>query len=95
MCNRYHELNVSHTLAANLALGNLNAATVANNALVADAFVLTAVTLPVLHRSEYLLTEESVTLRLEGSVIYCLGFQNLAMRLLRIVSGEARLMVIL
>ncbi len=60
---------MSHTLTADRGLGNLNTAAITDDALIADLLVLAAVTLPVLHRSKNALTEKSILLRLQRSVV--------------------------
>ena len=71
------ELDVAHALAAYLRAGDLHAALVADDALVADALVLAAVALEVLGRPEDLLAEEAVLLRLERPVVDRLRLRNL------------------
>src|SRR5207253_11024163 len=60
--------------------GDLHPAAVADDAAVADALVLAAVTLPVLHRAENALAEQPVALRLERPVVDGLGLGDLAPR---------------
>ena len=60
---------MAHALATNLRACDLYTAALADDAFKADALVLAAVALPVLRRAEDLLAEESVLLRLEGSVV--------------------------
>src|SRR5207245_10504640 len=67
-------------LAAHLGQGDLHPASVADDAAVADALVLAAVTLPVLHRAENALAEQPVALRLEGPVVDGLGLGDFAPR---------------
>ena len=69
MGNRCRQCDVSHTLTTNGGLGHLNTAAVTDDALIADLLILAAVALPVLDRSENALTEESVLLRLQRSVV--------------------------
>jgi hypothetical protein len=59
-------------------LGHLDAALLADDALVADALVLAAVALPVLGRTEDALAEEAVALRAERAVVDGLRLQDLA-----------------
>ena len=66
---RSSQLYVTHTLTANLSLGNFDAAAVADYALIANALILTAVALPVTGRSENALAEKTIPLRLQGAVI--------------------------
>ena len=63
------QFDVAHALAADLRLGDLDAAAVADLALIADALVLTAVALPVLRRSKDALAVQAVALRLQGAVV--------------------------
>lgn len=72
------KLNVTHTLAANLCLCNLNVAALADLALVADTLIAAAVALPVLERSEDFFAEKTVAFGLEGAVIDSLGLCDLA-----------------
>ena len=72
------QLDVAGTLTANLLLGNFDAATVADDALITDALVLAAGALIVLRRTEDTLAEQTVALRLVGTVVDGLGFGNLA-----------------
>ena len=60
---------MTHTLTPDLALGDLDAAAVADLALVADLLILTAVALPVLGGSEDALAEQTVAFGLEGTVV--------------------------
>ena len=78
MCHWHDELDVSGTLTAHLLLGNLNTATVADDALVANTLVLAAGALIVLRRTKDTLTEQAVALWLIGTVVDGLRFGNLA-----------------
>ena len=71
---------MSHSFTTHFSLGNFNAAAVADNALITDFFILSAMALPVLGRSENTLAEKTVPFRLEGSVIYCFGLLDLTVR---------------
>src|SRR5438034_1223267 len=71
--HRHRELDVPHALAAHLGERDLHAAAVADDAAVADALVLAAVALPVLHRAEDALAEQPIPFRLEGPVVDGLG----------------------
>ena len=64
MGDRGGQRNVADTLPADAGFRNLNAASVADNTLVSDLFIFTAMALPVLARSEDPLTEQTVLLRL-------------------------------
>src|SRR5262249_2849859 len=72
------QVDVAHALAPNLLARHLDAAPLADDALVADALVLAAVALPVLRRTEDALAEEPVALRLQRSVVDGLGLGDLA-----------------
>ena len=74
------QFDMAHSLAADLGTGNFNTTLVTDLALVADTFILTAVTLPVLGRSKYLFTEKTVLFRLKSTVIYCFGLGDLTVR---------------
>src|SRR5439155_17439284 len=69
MRDRRSEVDVTHPLTADLLARHLDAAALADDALVADALVLAAVALPVLGRTEDALAEEAVALRLERAVV--------------------------
>ena len=74
------EADVAHPLAPHLGARHLDAALVADDALVTGALVLTAVALEVLGRAEDLLAEEPVLLRLQRAVVDRLGLRDLAVR---------------
>ena len=78
MAHRSGQLDVAHALTADLGLGDLDAAAVADLALVADALILAAVALPVLGRSKNALAVQAVTLRLQGAVVDGFGLFDLA-----------------
>ena len=69
MRHRSCKLDVSHTLSTNGRFGYFNTASVADNAFIANFFVLSTVALPVLARSENPFTEKTILLRLQGSVV--------------------------
>jgi hypothetical protein len=60
---------MTHALAPDLLPRHLDAAALADDALVADALVLAAIALPVLGRTEDALAEETVALGLERAVV--------------------------
>ena len=70
------KLNVTHTLTSYLLGSNLNAALLTDLALKANSLILTAKTFPVLSRAKDTLTEKTVTLCLESTVVdgLCLGY---------------------
>ena len=78
--DRRGQVDMTHALAANLLAGDLDAAALADDPLVADALVLAAVALPVLGRAENALAEETVALGLERAVVDRLGLGDLARR---------------
>ena len=80
VAHRRGELDVAHPLAANLGAGDLDAALVADDALVAVALVLSAVAFPVPRRTEDALAEKTVALRAERAVVDGLGLRDLAVR---------------
>ncbi len=67
--DRDGQVDVTQPLAPHLGLRHLDAAAVADDPAVADALVLAAVALPVLHGTEDLFTEQPVALRLERPVV--------------------------
>ena len=84
------ELDVASALTTHFLLGDLHAATVAHDALVADALVLAAVALVVLGRTEDALAEEAVALGLVGTVIDDLWFQHFAVRVVLYLLGRCQ-----
>ena len=70
---------MAHALTANLAARDFNAALVADDALIANALVLTAVALPVARWPEDALVEEAVLLWLQRAVVDRLGLRDLAL----------------
>ena len=78
MCNRNHQLDVSHTLTAHFLLSYLYTATLAHNTFVTNTFVLTAMALIVLGRTEDALAEQTITLRFVGTIVDGLRFENLS-----------------
>ena len=69
MGNRSSQFDMSHPLPANGSLGDFHAAAVADHAFVADLFIFSTVTLPVLGRPEDPLAEQTVFFRLQSSVV--------------------------
>src|SRR6185436_18315313 len=80
VADRARQLDVAHPLATDLAARDLDAALVADDALVANPLVLPAVALPVLGRTEDALVEQTVLLWLEGPVVDRLGLRDLTLR---------------
>ena len=69
VADRRSELNVAHALASDLRSGDLDAASFTNDAFVFNLLIASASALPVLDRAEDTLTEKTVTLRLERTVV--------------------------
>ena len=78
--HRNGQLDVADAFAAHLLLGNLHAAAVADDTFVADAFVLAAVALVILYRTEDALAEQTVPLGLVRTVVDGFRFEHLAAR---------------
>src|SRR5439155_16830229 len=74
------ELDVAHALAAHFGPRHLDAALVADDALVAVALVLSAVAFPVPGGTEDALAEKTVALRAERAVVDRLRLRDLAVR---------------
>ncbi len=72
------QVDVAHAVAAHAAVGDLDAAAVADDALVLHAAVLAAAALPVLLRTEYALAEQAVPLGAVGAVVDRLRLGDLA-----------------
>jgi hypothetical protein len=67
--DRHGELDVAHAFATDASEGYFDAATVADDALVLDALVLSAGALPIPGGTENALAEEAALLWFEGAVI--------------------------
>ena len=80
---RANKLNVSHSLSSNFGLRYFNSAVRANDALKANFIVFSTGAHPILSRSENLLAEESVSFRLESSVVDSLRLCYLTVRPLK------------
>src|SRR5205823_8519663 len=80
VADRRRQLDVAHALAAHLGPRHLDAALVADDALVAVALVLSAVALPVPGGAEDALAEKTVALRAERAVVDRLRLRDLAVR---------------
>ena len=75
---RSSKFDVTHTFTTNLCFCNFYATLFANNTLVADAFVLTAVAFPVFDRSKNLFAEKTVFFWFLCAVVDSFGFFNFA-----------------
>ena len=71
---------MSQALTAHLGLGYFHTAFIADHAAVLHAFVFSAETLPIRHRTKNAGAEETVALGLEGAVVDCFWFGHLTMR---------------
>ena len=69
MADGHGEFDMAHAFAADAGEGDLDAATVADDAAVLDALVLAAGAFPVLDRAEDALAEQAALFRLEGAVV--------------------------
>ena len=78
--DRRGQVDVAHALAADAAVRDLDAAPVADDALVLHALVLAAEALPVALGTEDPLAEQAVLLRPVGAVVDGLGLLDLAER---------------
>ena len=74
------KLDVSHTFSSYFRAGNFYAALIADNALIAYSFVLTAMAFPVLCRSENPFAEKTVSFGFLRTVVDCFGLRNFAVR---------------
>jgi hypothetical protein len=71
---------VAHALASHRGLGDLNATTLADNALEAHALVLAARAFPVTRGPENLLAEQAIFLGLQRAVVDRFGLLDLTVR---------------
>ena len=69
MSNRRGQLNMSHSFAANLGKRDFDAALFADDAAIFHSLVLSAQTLIVLDRTENAGAEQTVSLRLERTIV--------------------------
>ena len=76
--DRSGQVDMAHALAPDLGAGHLDAAALADDALVADPLVLAAVALPVLGGTEDALAEQPVLLGLQRPVVDRLRLRHLA-----------------
>ena len=79
--HRHDEGDVAHAFTPHLLFGDLDAAAVADDPLVADPLVLSAVALVILHGTEDALAEQTVAFGLVGAVVDGFGLEHLAARL--------------
>ena len=89
VCYRHHQLDVSATLATHFLLCYLNTASVADDTFVTNALVLATGTLVVACRTEDALTEQTVTLRLVGTIVDGFRLGYLAIRIFQNLLGRS------
>ncbi len=77
MCHRNGQGDVAHTFTTDFLFRDFNTATVTHDAFVANTLVFAAMTFPILDRTEDALTEESIALRLIGTVVDRFRLQHL------------------
>ena len=87
---RNDQRNVPHTFAAHLLLGHFHAATVADDAFVADTLVLAAMAFVVFDRTENALAKEAVAFRLVRTVVYRLRLEDLSARIFQNLLGRCQ-----
>ena len=80
MAHRAGQPDVTHTLAANLGAGNLNAAFITDDTLVADSLVFAAVAFEIFGGAENSFAKKAVAFRLESSVVNRLRLGYVAVR---------------
>ncbi len=73
------KLDMSHSFPSDFRFGDFYTALFTGDTLVADTLVFTAVTFPILHRSENPFAEKTVLFGFLGSVIYSFGLGYLAL----------------
>ncbi len=73
-----HQFDVAHALTTDFLLGDFDAAAVADNTLVTDTFIFSAVALPVARGSKDALAEQAIALGLVGAIIYGFRLGHLA-----------------
>ena len=99
MGDRRGKLDMAHALAPDLGERHLDAALLADDALVLHALVLAAQALVVLHRAEDARAEQPIALRLEGTIVDRLRLLDLPIRpgqnFLRARNADANLVEIL
>src|SRR5690606_20722083 len=66
---RNHKFNVSHTLSSDFLFSNLYPASITNDAFVPNSFILSAITLIILNRSEDTLTKQAISLRFVRTIV--------------------------
>jgi hypothetical protein len=92
---RHHQFDVAHALTTYFLLGYFHTATVAHDTLVTDTLVLTAAHIHNLLPVQKSFAEQTITFRLVRTVVDGFRFQYFTKALSRMLSGEARLIVIL
>ena len=77
MRNRYHQIDVTHTLSTYLFFSYLNTTAVANDTLVTDTLVFSAMAFIILDRTKYALTEQPAHFGLITAIVDGFGFDHL------------------
>ena len=80
MSHRNGELDMSHPFPADLLFSHFNTTSVADDATIADSLVFSAMAFIVLSRTENLLTEQTILLRLVSSIVDGFRLQDLSGR---------------
>ena len=80
MRDRRCQFDVAHSLAANLGMGHLYPATIADHPLIFHAAVFSAGALPVFFGSKNTLAHQAVFFRTVGAVVDCFRFFNFTKR---------------
>ena len=88
--NRHNELDVARTFATNLLFGNFHTATVAHDALVTDSLILSAMAFVVLYRAENAFAEQTVALRLIGTVVDSFWLEYFSIRIFKNRIGRSQ-----
>ena len=81
MCDRNHQIDMSHTLSAYFLFSYFDTTTITNNTSITDTLIFTTVTFIIFNRSKNTLTKQTITFWFICSVIYCFWFQNFTTRL--------------
>ncbi len=78
--NGRSKLDVAHSIAPDLRSRHFDAAFIANHAFIAYTLVFSTITLPILLWAKYFLTEKTIALWLERSIVDRLWFSHFAVR---------------
>ena len=78
MHHRNRQRDMSHTLPADIFLGNFHTAAVADNPFVPYSAIFTAMAFPIFDRTKDFFAEKPVFFRLIGAIVDGLGFGDFA-----------------